>query len=227
MVYIRHGSGWVVACFPWICIQQIQHHHKYPGGQDFALCKCSILSNIMKFTVSWSRSEGGVCALQIQLPIIWYTILPVWWCWWWPLPEQVPSPHCGGHGKMPSSELLHHPVREKSYHHMYTNILTIHYCCLHTLYNTVRLSTYWPRVYIRTNILFYLGSTVPAIATEMMHLTQIRLDHYICWMYFFLMVDICLCCNQTFNYWKMPLLIGNMQWWCTFLEVENISEVAP
>ena len=40
-----------------------------------------------------------------------------------------------------------------------------------------------------------------------------------------LMVDICLCCNQTLYYWKMPFLAGDVQGSCTILEVENISTI--
>ena len=45
--------------------------------------------------------------------------------------------------------------------------------------------------------------------------------------YLLLMVDVCLCCNQTFNNWKMSLLAGDIQWCCTILEVKNSSEIAP
>ena len=38
----------------------------------------------------------------------------------------------------------------------------------------------------------------------------------------FLMVDICLCSNQTLHYWKMSFLAGDIQRSCTSLEVENI-----
>ena len=47
------------------------------------------------------------------------------------------------------------------------------------------------------------------------------------YIYLHLTVDICLCCNQTFNYWKMSLPAGDMQWCRTSLEVKNSSEVAP
>ena len=40
-----------------------------------------------------------------------------------------------------------------------------------------------------------------------------------------LMIDICLCCNQTLYYWKMPTLAGDIQGSCTSLEVENISTI--
>ena len=44
--------------------------------------------------------------------------------------------------------------------------------------------------------------------------------------YLRLMVDICLCCNQTFDYWKKSPLTGHAQWCCPILEVKYISEIA-
>jgi len=38
----------------------------------------------------------------------------------------------------------------------------------------------------------------------------------------FLMVDIRLCSNQTFHYWKMPFLTSQIQGCYTILKIENI-----
>ena len=53
------------------------------------------------------------------------------------------------------------------------------------------------------------------------------LDHYMCWMYLCRMVDICLCCNQTFHYQKVSILTSNTQGCPPILEEEeeNISVI--
>ena len=55
----------------------------------------------------------------------------------------------------------------------------------------------------------------------MMHQRWIYLDHYMCWMYLLLMVDICLCCNQTFHYQKVSILTSSTQGCPPILEVVN------
>ena len=38
------------------------------------------------------------------------------------------------------------------------------------------------------------------------------------YVYLFLMVDVCFCCNQIFYGLNKPLLAGDIQWRCTILE---------
>ena len=113
----------VVVCMDYLVWQVIHACNRYVTfAYSTTTNTCRQVATVLFYRIPWRWLEpggevkGGVCALHIHssnLPSSgMYKFSPVWWCWWWPLPEGVTSPHCSGRGRMLSSKLLLHPVSE-------------------------------------------------------------------------------------------------------------------
>ena len=69
------------------------------------------MSNILMCCLGNKLYLNFTVSQKINTSSVMNNISPLRWCWWWPLPGGVPSPHWGGFCQMLSSEEYTHPVR--------------------------------------------------------------------------------------------------------------------